>query len=364
MRIRQSYCCPRPFIVAAVTVVFVVVVLLATPCESFASSVMTKSPMPTTTTDDHLSVPVVVPPNDDVLPLSKNQKMLDEGPRFPRTWIPIGSIMELNPDRPTRFTFLNQNYISFKKDNSNNDWVVMDDACPHRLAPLSEGRIDTCSTTGERRVMCSYHGWTFDTYGQCQDIPQVTERVQAAAMTDPRCHVKSYSTVVLNGIIWSWLWKEDALEEATKNPWILPEHMMSQVQTIVSTYTRDLPYGWDTLSENLMDPSHIPFVRFIICLSFWCSFSFFCIVLYHHQLVVKFRSWRSGRYPVACPFLCVLCLVVVVMSVGVLTWWTKRLVGLVWFSISLSLFLSVSTRYRPITDCKEPEMMPLPSTCP
>ena len=203
--------------------------------------------------------------------------MLDEGPRFPRTWIPIGSIMELNPDRPTRFTFLNQNYISFKKDNNNNEWGVMDDACPHRLAPLSEGRIDTCRTTGERRVMCSYHGWTFDTYGQCQDIPQVTERVQAAAMTDPRCHVKSYSTIVLNVIIWSWLWKEDALEEATKNPWILPEHMMSQVQTIVSTYTRDLPYGWDTLSENLMDPSHIPFVRFIISLSFWYSFSFFVL---------------------------------------------------------------------------------------
>ena len=28
-----------------------------------------------------------------------------------------------------------------------------------------------------------------------------------------------------------------------------------------STYTRDLPYGWDTLLENLIDPAHIPFAH-------------------------------------------------------------------------------------------------------
>merc|ERR1719343_1997423 len=28
-----------------------------------------------------------------------------------------------------------------------------------------------------------------------------------------------------------------------------------------NTYTRDLPYGWDTLMENLIDPAHIPFAH-------------------------------------------------------------------------------------------------------
>jgi phenylpropionate dioxygenase-like ring-hydroxylating dioxygenase large terminal subunit len=28
-----------------------------------------------------------------------------------------------------------------------------------------------------------------------------------------------------------------------------------------STYTRDLPYGWDSLVENLIDPSHVPFAH-------------------------------------------------------------------------------------------------------
>lgn len=33
-------------------------------------------------------------------------------------------------------------------------WVVFEDRCPHRLAPLSEGRLEP--STGQ--LMCSYHG--------------------------------------------------------------------------------------------------------------------------------------------------------------------------------------------------------------
>ena len=37
--------------------------------------------------------------------------------------------------------------------------------------------------------------------------------------------------------------------------------MLSSVVTGTSTFTRDLPYGWDTLVENIVDPSHIPFAH-------------------------------------------------------------------------------------------------------
>jgi len=48
------------------------------------------------------------------------------------------------------------------------EWNVFEDACPHRLAALSEGRID--ENTGN--LMCTYHGWTFDSAGKCTKIPQ------------------------------------------------------------------------------------------------------------------------------------------------------------------------------------------------
>eukprot|EP00971_Amphidinium_carterae_P168400 3336522-Amphidinium_carterae.2 len=34
------------------------------------------------------------------------------------------------------------------------EWHVMLDACPHRSAPLSEGRVEEDGT-----LLCSYHAW-------------------------------------------------------------------------------------------------------------------------------------------------------------------------------------------------------------
>src|ERR1700730_7109914 len=43
--------------------------------------------------------------------------------------------------------------------------AALEDACPHRLAPLSMGRLK-----GDA-VECGYHGMTFDGSGQCVRIP-------------------------------------------------------------------------------------------------------------------------------------------------------------------------------------------------
>ncbi|KAL8258508.1 hypothetical protein R6Q59_026461 [Mikania micrantha] len=52
-------------------------------------------------------------------------------------------------------------------DRNQNEWKVFDDRCPHRLAPLSEGRIDQ-----KGRLQCVYHGWCFGGSGDCMFIPQ------------------------------------------------------------------------------------------------------------------------------------------------------------------------------------------------
>ncbi|KAM0011821.1 putative pheophorbide a oxygenase [Helianthus debilis subsp. tardiflorus] len=52
-------------------------------------------------------------------------------------------------------------------DKNENAWKVFDDMCPHRLAPLSEGRIDQWG-----RLQCVYHGWCFSGSGDCKLIPQ------------------------------------------------------------------------------------------------------------------------------------------------------------------------------------------------
>jgi hypothetical protein len=119
---------------------------------------------------------------------SPNQQALFHAKPFPRTWVPLGSVLELNPDRPTELHFLGQSYVAFRvsssSSNNNNkndsneeeEWMVTDNACPHRLAPLSEGRIVETTTNDSnnytnRNLQCAYHGWTFrGSDGTCLEI--------------------------------------------------------------------------------------------------------------------------------------------------------------------------------------------------
>jgi len=61
-------------------------------------------------------------------------------------------------------------------------------------------------------------------------------------------------------ILFIWPWEEDCLS-VLGDPSAQPEGMLEGFPKDPSTYTRDLPYGWDTLVENLIDPSHVPFAH-------------------------------------------------------------------------------------------------------
>lgn len=184
---------------------------------------------------------------------SLNQQNLEKK-QFPRTWVPIASTLELDPDRPTPLEFLSQKYVTYQDNDKN--WVVLDDVCPHRLAPLSEGRIDR-----EKNVIqCSYHGWEFNSTGNCNRIPQADAVVEKSAVSSKRSSVSSYPVHVENGILFIWPWEDDVLSIVGKR-WAWPEGMMEKINPVVATFTRDLPYGWGSLVENLIDPSHVPFAH-------------------------------------------------------------------------------------------------------
>ncbi|KAG7338925.1 ring-hydroxylating dioxygenase, large terminal subunit [Nitzschia inconspicua] len=205
----------------------------------------TNSSSTTTTTTSHDKIPT--------LTSSLNQESLEQR-KFPRTWVPLASTYEIDPDRPSPLEFLGQNYVCYRDNNQK--WVVMDDCCPHRLVPLSEGRINRASNS----LQCSYHGWEFNSDGNCIRIPQATPEIEKVALSSQRSCVASYPVHIEKNVIWFWPWSEDPLSIASE-PSKHPEGLMSGAIINPSTYTRDLPYGWDTLVENLIDPSHVPFAH-------------------------------------------------------------------------------------------------------
>jgi len=75
--------------------------------------------------------------------------------------------------------------------------------------------------------------------------------------TNPRSKAIMFPTRVGFNIVWAWLGEG----EPQGHPDDLISGTYLDSQEVFSTYTRDLPYTFDSLLENLVDVSHIPFAH-------------------------------------------------------------------------------------------------------
>lgn len=124
--------------------------------------------------------------------------------------------------------------------------VALENACPHRKLPLSDGTLkgDT--------VVCGYHGLTFDCSGACVDAPTQKENIPKRAV------VKSYPVVDRYRLLWIWMGDPDAANpdeifsiENFDNPdWGYTD---GGVLPIACNYL------W--ITDNLLDPSHVAWVH-------------------------------------------------------------------------------------------------------
>lgn len=102
-------------------------------------------------------------------------------------WMPLGSASSLTGLCPIQIRVCGVDiavwHKPLPKDAKRNavatEWSALVDACPHRLAPLSQGRIDPKSGC----IECPYHGWAFDLDGSLKSIPQLDEGRTIAAAT-------------------------------------------------------------------------------------------------------------------------------------------------------------------------------------
>ena len=117
------------------------------------------SPLPLATLDDSGPVESAVHHDDDNI----------------GAWVPIHSVSSLRGLGPQRITTMGLDLVVW--EGLNETWSVMTDACPHRLAPLSQGRVDT--ETG--CIECPYHGWQFDFEGSLIKVHSSREDPQTRA---------------------------------------------------------------------------------------------------------------------------------------------------------------------------------------
>ncbi|NEQ22172.1 MAG: Rieske 2Fe-2S domain-containing protein [Microcoleus sp. SIO2G3] len=166
-------------------------------------------------------------------------------------WYPVCYLCDLDKTKPTPFTLLATDLVIWW-DSTASCWRVFEDKCPHRLAPLSEGRI-----ADDGLLECPYHGWAFSGEGQCDRIPQQVEDL--AAQASKRTCVVSLPTAERQGLLFAY---PGLPENASKTPVPVIEALEESPSEWVCIDTfRDLPYDALTLLENVIDASHIPYTH-------------------------------------------------------------------------------------------------------
>jgi nitrite reductase/ring-hydroxylating ferredoxin subunit len=111
-----------------------------------------------------------------------------------RYWMPLLRSDELVAGAPPlRYRLLGENLVVFR--NMDGTPGLLEHGCPHRMASLSLARNE-----GDG-LRCIYHGWKFDTQGQCIEIPSEAPDSHYCS----KVRATAYSCREVNGLIWAWL---------------------------------------------------------------------------------------------------------------------------------------------------------------
>ncbi|WP_369393476.1 Rieske 2Fe-2S domain-containing protein [Streptomyces sp. CG1] len=117
--------------------------------------------------------------------------------------------------------------------------VALHDRCVHRRYPLSASGLD-----GDR-IVCGYHGFTYDRTGTCVYVPG-QKRVPRTA------RVAAYPVVEQDSLVWVWIG-----DPALADPDTIPRarHLDSPGWTTVRGM-EPIDAGYGLLVDNLLDLSH------------------------------------------------------------------------------------------------------------
>lgn len=158
------------------------------------------------------------------------------------TWYPLAWSRDIGRELSTR-RVLEEDVVMFRAEDGS--VAVLEDACPHRLAPLSLGIL-----RGDA-VECGYHGLTFDTSGQCVNAPGL-------ARPPSTCKVRSYPAAESMGLVWVWMGNPELADRS--QVFHLPQYD-DPAFSVVEGDALPVATNYLNLADNLCDPTHVVFVH-------------------------------------------------------------------------------------------------------
>lgn len=161
---------------------------------------------------------------------------------FPlNAWYACAYDVELKHELLAR-TVCNQKLVLYRKlDDS---VAALEDACWHRLLPLSKGRLNGDLLT------CGYHGLVYDADGRCTHMP-------SQETINPSACVRAYPVVERHRFV--WVWPGDA---ALADPALVPDmHWNDDPAWAGDGKMIRVQCDYRLVLDNLMDLTHETFVH-------------------------------------------------------------------------------------------------------
>ena len=163
---------------------------------------------------------------------------------MPFGWFRVSESKDLEAGEIKTVHYLGEDFLLYRTDEG--EACVTDPYCPHLGAHLGYG-----GTIEGGNIRCPFHHWSFDSTGQCVDIPYA-KRIPAKAQ------LKSYPTIERNGIIFMWhhpdgiapKWDLPEVEDWNTDGWLEPIYHTA----VVRSHPQEM-------AENVVDSPHFKFVH-------------------------------------------------------------------------------------------------------
>lgn len=164
------------------------------------------------------------------------------------TWYVIAEPIEVPCGALLARTVLNEKVVLYRTGDGR--VVAFKDACPHRYAPLSAGRIEgNC-------IRCPYHGSLYDEEGRCLEVPgQSGSHGMNISLT-------RFPIIERHGYLWIWMGDPALANDESSIPdWFSPADPANPTWQGRHDKFLSMPVYWELINDNLHDVSHVEFVH-------------------------------------------------------------------------------------------------------
>ena len=181
---------------------------------------------------------------DDNQTLTRTDQDTPMGDVMRRYWLPALLASELpEPDcPPVRVRLLGEQLVAFR--DTSGKVGLLSEFCPHRLTSMFFGRNE------EGGLRCVYHGWKFDTAGNCLDM------MNEPPDSDYHTKIKatSYPVVEMGDLIWAYLGPDDKRPPEPKFEWtqVPAEHRLVTKNWQECNWLQALEGGIDTAHAPIL----------------------------------------------------------------------------------------------------------------